>query len=260
MKIEIRDMQSEDEAFVGSCTHVGETAEWTACCERRLPWLRAQYAHGLRAKVALVDGRHAGFLLVMPIEIAPWGPVGDELMALQCLTVEKDRQGTGVGRALVKAAEEEARYQRKKGVAVHGYYHDFWFMQATFFEHLGYAPIARQGDLAILWKPFDGSAVAPSFPVRRYRFEPLVGRVAIDLFWSLSCLTTAAEAQHVRDVAEEFGDKVGLREYCSDDAGVRLEFGVFRGIYIDGREVSWGYEAPKDGLREAIRSALGARS
>ena len=28
----IRDMQDEDEEFVGSCTHVAETAEWTSCC------------------------------------------------------------------------------------------------------------------------------------------------------------------------------------------------------------------------------------
>lgn len=202
MRIEIRDMQAEDEAFVGSCTHIDETAEWTACCERRLPWLREQRARGLRAKVALVDGTHTGFLLVMPIEIAPWGPEGHELMVIQCLTVEEDRQGTGVGRALVKAAEGEARRQRKKGVAVYGYHHDFWFMPATFFEHLGYSAVAREGTIAILWSPFDRSAHPPSFPVRRYSFEPVPGRVAIDLFWSLSCLTTATEAQHVRDVAE----------------------------------------------------------
>lgn len=46
-----------------------------------------------------------------------------------------------------------------------------------------------------------------------------------------------------------------LREYCSDDPGLRATYGVSRGIFVNGKEVGWGYEAPKDGLREKIREA-----
>lgn len=79
--------------------------------------------------------------------------------------------------------------------------------------------------------------------------------MAIDLFWSRSCLTTDTEAQRVREVAEEFGDSVLLREYCSDDPKVRKTYGILRGIFLNGKEVGWGYEAPRDGLREKIREA-----
>ena len=75
-KITVRDMQPDDEEFVGTCGHVGETKERTASCWRRIPWLREQHRYGLRVKVALIDGRHVGFLYVMPVEITPWGPVG----------------------------------------------------------------------------------------------------------------------------------------------------------------------------------------
>ncbi len=92
---------------------------------------------------------------------------------------------------------------------------------------------------------------------RRYRFSPVEDRVAIDLFWSRSCLTTDTEAQRVREVAAEFGDAVTLREYCSDNPTVRTQYGIERAIFIDGQEVGWGYEAPKEGLREAIRKAMG---
>ena len=61
----------------------------------------------------------------------------------------------------------------------------------------------------------------------------------------------------VREVAAEFGDAVVLREHCSDDPAIRDRYGIERAIYIDGREVGWGYEAPKDGLRETIRKAMG---
>ena len=59
----------------------------------------------------------------------------------------------------------------------------------------------------------------------------------------------------MREVAAEFGDAVALREYCSDDPTIRDRYGIERAILIDGREVGWGYEAPKSGLRQKIREA-----
>jgi hypothetical protein len=115
----------------------------------------------------------------------------------------------------------------------------------------------REGDVALLWKAFDETAQAPQFLERRYRFTPVPGVVVIDLFWSRSCLTTDTEAQRVREVAAEYGDAILLREHCADDPAVRDAYGIYRAIMIDGREVSWGHEAPKEGLREAIRQAMG---
>ncbi|MEA3408307.1 MAG: GNAT family N-acetyltransferase [Chloroflexota bacterium] len=259
MAILIRDMQAEDEAFVGTCTHVDETEEWTASCERRVPWLRHQRERGLRVKVALLDGEHAGFLYMMPIEVAPWGPAGRDLMSIQCLTVRSVMSGQGVGRALVEAAEEEARVQECQSLVVTAFYHDFWFMPAPFFEKCGFTVAARKDSAAILWKPFSPSAEPPHFLERNYEFVPVPDKVAIDLFWSRSCLTTDTEAQRVREVAEEFGDAVALRAYCADDPTVRDRYGVPRGIFIEGEEVGWGYEAPREGLREAIRAAMAAK-
>jgi GNAT superfamily N-acetyltransferase len=255
LEIIIRDMQKEDEEFVGSCTHVSETTEWTASCLRRVPWLHDQHTRGLRAKVALVEGVHAGFLHVMPIEIAPWGPVGRDLMAIQCLTVKGEANSKGVGRQLVGTAEEETQNQGRKAVTVVAFYHDFWFMPAPFFEKCGFEVIQRKDTAAVLWKVFDPSAEPPTFPDRHYEFVQAKGKVAIDLFWSRSCLTTDTEAQRVREVAQEFGDSVLLREYCSDDVDIRSRHGILRAIFVNGKEVGWGYEAPKEGLREKIREA-----
>jgi len=256
MEVVIREMQAEDEAFVGSCTHVDETEEWTASCARRIPWLHRQRKRGLRVKVALIDGKHVGFLYMMPIETAPWGPAGRDLMSIQCLFVRETMSGQGVGRALVEATEEEAHTQGCQGIVVTGFYHDFWFMPAPFFERCGFTVAARRDSAAILWKPFSTSAELPRFLERNYEFVPIPDKVAIDLFWSRSCLTIDTEAQRVREVAEEFGDAVALRTYCADDPRVRDQHGIHRGIFIEGEEVGWGYEAPKEGLREAIRGAM----
>ena len=267
LAITVRNMQPDDEAFVGSCSHVGETEEWTASCRRRIPWLREQQRYGLRVKVALIDGEHIGFLYVMPIEIAPWGPEGRDLMAIQCLSSKATRNG--VGRTLIEAAEEEAREQKRNGIVVIAYYHDFWFMPASFFEKCGFSRVGEiskvtaagekeyKRNRALLWKVSDDSAEPPRFAELNYTFRPIPGKVVVDLFTSRSCLTADTEAQRVREVAEEFGSSVVMREYCADDPRIRDEYGISRGVFIDGKEIGWGYEAPKDGVRMEIRKAKG---
>jgi hypothetical protein len=78
----------------------------------------------------------------------------------------------------------------------------------------------------------------------------------IDLFWNEFCQTSNIEAQRVREVAAEFGDLVALNEYSTDDRPILLRHQISRGIFINGREIGWGYEAPKAGIRKAIAQAL----
>lgn len=270
---EIRDMDAIDERFVGTCTHVDDTPdvlhrkEIDASAKRRLEWLQSMYERGSRVKVALIDGKRVGFLYVMPIEVCPWGPLGEDLMVIPCLVAMKKVKGKGVGRALIKAAEKEARRQGSKGLVTTAYYSNFWFMPAPFFEKCGFKKIktrrvTAEGEKefldteAILWKPFASPAKLPEFLVSTYRFKPVKGKVVVDLFWSTFCQTVSIEAQRVREVAAEFGKTVVLNEYCTDNRAILEKYQIARGIFINGKEIGWGYEAPKEGIREAINHSL----
>ncbi len=261
--IEISDMDTTDEYFVGTCTHINESEEIDACAARRLGWLRRMHEKGLRVKVAAFEGVRAGFLYAMPIEISPWGPLGRNLLVFPCLYAPN--QGHGVGKALLGAAEEEARRQGLKGIVTIGYRHDFWFMPASFFEANGFVECdqarwksSETGSAAVLlWRTFAGEVQAPTLLKPNYRFRPIPGKVVVDLFWNTFCQTSDIEAQRVREVAEEFGDIVALNEYCADDRAVLLRHQISRGIFVNGREIGWGYEAPRDGLRQAILQAVG---
>lgn len=90
----------------------------------------------------------------------------------------------------------------------------------------------------------------------RYEFVPVPGKVAVDLFWNTFCQTSDIGAHRVREVAAEFGDRVVLREFCADDRETLLRYRIDRGIFVQGEQIGWGYEAPREGIREAIRSAL----
>jgi GNAT superfamily N-acetyltransferase len=267
MPIQVKDMDESSEYFVSTCTHVNESEEVDKAAKRRLAWFKKMHGTGLRIKVVHVDGETAGFLYSIPIEHSPQGPLGNDLMVVYCLTVLKQYKGKGAGKALIEAVEEEAKTQGKKGLVTYGYRGDFWFMPAPFFEKHGFEQVdSRKVDWAgeaefldefvLLWKPFDNTAEPPTFPESKYEFKPVPGKVVVDLFWDISCQTTNIEGLRVKEVAEEFGDDVILNEFPIHERDVYTKYQKHRGIFINGKEIGWGYEAPKEGVREAIRKDL----
>jgi GNAT superfamily N-acetyltransferase len=269
--LQIRDMDQATEYFVGTCSHVHETDEADAVAKRRIAWLKSKHQEGLRVKVAILDGKPVGFLHVMPIEICPWGPLGKDLSAIPCLYVLNDSKSQGAGAGLIAEAEKEARRQGKKGIVTVGYYHDFWFMPARFFEKSGFSRVSRVrevtsegekdylSDEAILWKVFDQSAQPPQYLRSGYHFKPISGRVVVDLFWNAFCATSDSEAQRVREVVKEFGDSVLFNQYPAHEPSVLMCYQIPRAIFVNGKKVGWGYEAPKEGIRKAISDALKAK-
>ncbi|MHA2392190.1 MAG: hypothetical protein ACXAEX_09465 [Promethearchaeota archaeon] len=257
MSIKIRDMIKDDEYYVGTCTHVNEqNKEYEESCPRRISWLKSMEKDGLRVKVALLDGVHAGFLYVMPIEIAPWPIRGKDLMVFPCLVSQSKFSQQGIGKELINMAVEETKRQNRKGIATIGYFWDFWFMPAKFFLKLGFEVTERRGEEAILWKQLEQDAEPPQFREEHYNFKPIDGIVVIDLFWNIFCQTSDVEAERVREIALEFGEKVVLNEFSGTDQETIRQYGIERRIYVNGKKVEVGPEIEKKRLREVIQNAL----
>jgi hypothetical protein len=223
---------------------------------RRISWLRNMQRHGLRVKVALLDGVHAGFIYIIPIEICPWPIKGTDLMVFPCLVSHSKFSGNAIGIELIKAAEDEAKSQNRKGIATIAYLWDFWFMPAEYFLKLGFNIADRRGEEAILWKQFIKDIKAPHFPEEHYIFKPIKNKVVIDLFWNIFCLTSDVEAERVREVVSEFGENVILNEYSATDQEVFRQYGIERRIYVNGVMVELGAEIEKIRLRELIKTEL----
>ena len=262
-QIVVRDMIPEDEYFVGSCSHVGESEETDTAAERRIRLLHDLIGKGAVVKTALLDGKHVGFAHSVPIERSSWGPIGQGLMVVPCLYVLGHAANKGIGRMLMESVEQEARDAYRLGMTLMGF-RDYpgaeWLLPVSFFEHIGYTAIDNRGHFTLLWKPFDEDAVPPRLLDPSHDFRPVPGKVVVDLFYNDFCQTSNIEAQRVREVAAEFGDRVILNEHCADDHNVLLACGISRAIYVNGEEIGWGYEAPRDGIREAIEGALESNS
>jgi len=255
----IRDMLPEDEYFVGTCSHVNESEEIDAAGDRRIRLLRNLIDKGAVVKVALLNGRQVGLAHGLPIERSSWGPIGQDLIVIPCLFVKDLGTKQGIGRALMGEVEEEAKAAGRLGatlMAFRDYPGAEWLLPAAFFERIGYEEIDNRGRYVLMWKAFADEAIPPTFLDPSFDFEPVQGKVVVDLFFNDFCQTSNIEAQRVREVAAEFGERVILNEYSGDDHNVLLACGISRAIYVDGVEIGWGYEAPKDGIREAIEEAL----
>ncbi|UCF78442.1 MAG: GNAT family N-acetyltransferase [Candidatus Eiseniibacteriota bacterium] len=258
--VRIVDLTDEHMHFVASCTHVDKLDEETEkVVAVREAWLRKALAKGLRMKVAVEGGTPLGFAHCLPIELETWGMSGKDLMTVPCLTLKYDRvyreeRGSGLGRALMKSVEQEAK-KSKKGVAVLAYAHDFWFMPASFFSRLRYEEVLREGDTVIMLKAF--APVEPPFMHRpQYRPSPVEGKVTVEAFWNPICATSIAEIHRVRDVCSEFGEEVILKEFNTGDKGILDTYQISRALFIDGASRCWGYAAPRDELRTVIEQAL----
>lgn len=255
----VRGMTTKDEYFVTTCSHVNESAEIDACAEIRRRQFEIMKSEGALFKVAILNNEHIGFAYGIPIERSSWGPLGHHLMVIPCLYVVKKGTSHGAGKALIASIETDAKVGGNHGVTITAY-RDLpgaeWFMPASFFELLGYTSIESRGREILLWKPFIPDAVPPHFLQPHYVFEPIDGTVVVDLFWNVFCQTSVIEAQRVREVCQEFGNRVLLREFRAEDREVLLQYQISRAIYVNGEEIGWGYEAPKEGVRDAIERAL----
>jgi hypothetical protein len=255
----VRELTTKDEHFVTTCSHVNESDEIDACAEIRRRQFATMKSEGALFKVATLDSVLIGFAYGIPIEHSSWGPLGHSLMVIPCLYAVKKGTSHGAGKALIASIERDAQVGGNHGVTITAY-RDLpgaeWFMPSSFFELLGYTPIDTQGRETLLWKPFSSDAVPPHFLQPHYVFEPIDGTVVVDLFWNVFCQTSVIEAQRVRKVCQEFGNRVHLREFRAEDREVLLQYQIPRAIYVNGKEIGWGYGAPKEGIREAIERAL----
>ncbi len=255
------DLTDKHMHFVTTCTHIDDPdEERDGILDVREKWLRETMTKGLKVKVAIDDeGNPLGFAHCLPIELGTWGMSGKDLMTIPCLTrkykcVYNREQGSGIGRALMVAVETEAR-KTKKGVAVLAYDTDFWFMQSSFFKHLGYTEVSRDGNTVIMLKSWENVEL-PFLHNSKYKFNPISGKVLVDIFWNPLCLTSILEVHRVREVCSEFGDKVILREYNCGNKDTLDRFQISRALFINGKQRDWGYATPRDEFREDIEKAL----
>jgi GNAT superfamily N-acetyltransferase len=229
--------------------------------DRRCRWIDRFVPRGLRARLALDDaGTVGGMIQYLPIEESTVDGAG--LYFIPCIWVHGHKrgrgnfQGRGMGRALLAAAEQDARGLGAQGMAAWGLWLPFW-MRASFFRKHGYRSVDRDGIASLVFKPFVAEARPPRFFRRSARpLELRPGRVNVTCFANGWCTAGAVTAERARRVAGEFGDAVAFREIDTSDHATVADWGLADALFVDGKRLMTGPPISPDRLRRVIRKRV----
>lgn len=156
-----------------------------------------------------------------------------------------------MGKALLQAAEADAREMGAKGMAAWGVFLPFW-MKASWFKKQGYSKVDRQGISVLLWKPFTDDAAPPKWMERAKIPETPSGKVTVTAFSNGWCQVQNIVVQRAKKAAADFGEEVVFREIDTSDRNELREWGMADGLFIDGKEVRTGPPPSYDKIRKLI--------
>jgi GNAT superfamily N-acetyltransferase len=250
------DVDAATERTFLHCLH-DERPDDPRVMDLRRRWYTAARAKGLRAKVLVLQGGEVVALCqYMPIEHTHL--VGRDLLAVLCIWVHGyeyhlgNRQGNGYGRLILEAIEKDARASGFGGVAAWGMDFPYW-NPVSFYEHMGYSRVDKDGMAVLVWKPFTETALPPRFHHRVRRPACVPGKVSVTVFTNGWCMGACAQCMTARDAVRGLDDIVDYREIDTADPATLRSWGISDGIFVEG-ELHRPYEPPCSS--EVLRSDI----
>ncbi len=261
--MEVRDISPAEESLYFVCLE-DWSEEMKEAGDHKERWYRLLKERGLRVKLARDErGEIGGMIQYLPIKHS--AAEGRDLYFIQCIWVHGHKKGRGdfrkrgMGKALLAAAEEDARALGAKGMAAWGISLPV-FMRASWFRKRGYTPVDTDGMSVLLWKPFADDAVAPRW-VRRKKApagEPGVVTVTGFLYGWCPAMNMAFERARraVAELGAGSGGRVRFREIRTDDPAVFAEWGMRDALFVDGRQVRTGPPPSYQKIRRIVAGRL----
>lgn len=240
----IRDLTPEDEKLFCLCLE-DWSPELKEAGNHKAIWIDKMRDKGLRVKLAQDDnGTIGGMIQYIPIEHS--FAEGKDLYFVNCIWVHGHKQGRGnfqkrgYGKALLKAAEEDAKALGAKGLVVWGLLLLPFFMRASWFKKQGYKVTDKLGMQALLWKPFTSEARPPHWIAQKKKPPLTPGKVTVSAFINGWCPAQNLTAERARRAALTFGDRVVFNVYNTFDRNTFLEWGISDALFIDDKTVTKG--------------------
>jgi GNAT superfamily N-acetyltransferase len=257
--MKIIDITSDNESQYFCCLE-----EWSEdlkeAGDHKQRWYEHMKDKGIKVKFAVDDSNVIGGMIqYMPIEHSIFD--GEDLYAVLCIWVHGYNKGRGdfrkkgMGKALIKAAEEDCRRLGTKGLVAWGLVIPV-FMRASWYKRQGYKIIDKNGIMRLLWKPFIVDAVPPRFIRPKKLPEKGKEKVNITIFRNGWCPAMNLVYERAKRASKEFEGKIELKEYETIDRSIIREWGITDGLFIDGKEVSTGPPPPYEKIRKKIEKRV----
>jgi len=219
-------------------------------------WYNKMKDKGLGVKIAVTeDDKVVGMIQYVPLEYST--AEGDNLYFINCIWVYGYKEGVGnfqkkgIGKRLIKAAEEDVKSKGAKGIVAWGVSLPF-FMRASWFKKQGYVKVDKHSISVLLWKPFSDDAIAPKWIKQRKKPEIIPGKVSVTSFINGWCPAQNIVFERAKRAATEFGDKVVFTEIDTFNRETFLEWGIADALFIDEKEIRTGPPPSYDDIKKKI--------
>ncbi len=241
--MKIKDLTPEKEKLYCMCLEDWSDEIKEAGNHKEL-WYAANKSKGLRVKLSEDEkGNTGGMIQYLPIEES--AASGSDLYFVNCIWVHGYKQGrgnfqkSGMGKALLKAAEEDVKALGAKGLVTWGISLPFW-MKASWFKKHGYKKVDKIGIQELLWKPFSEDAMKPCWirPARKPETEK--DKVTVTAFINGWCPAQNLVYERAKRAAEKAGEKVIFRRINTSDRKVFLDWGIMDALYVDKKAINTG--------------------
>jgi GNAT superfamily N-acetyltransferase len=258
--MEVIDLRQEHENLFFQCLE-DWSDEMKDAGSHKESWYHRMKDRGLRVKLAKDDrGIVGGMIQYLPVENTY--VEGRELYFIYCIWVHGYKQGRGnfqkkgMGKALLQAAEEDARQRGAKGIAAWGVSLPFW-MKASWFKKRGFKKADNIGGQVLLWKPFSGDAEPPRWVRQKKKPGKTPGKVNVTAFINGWCPAQNMVYERAKRAAAEFGGKAVFHGIDTMDEATFAEWGITDGLYIDGKPVNTGPPPSYEKIRAKIARKVG---
>jgi len=224
-------------------------------------WYNKMKDKGLGVKIAVTEeDKVVGMIQYVPLEYST--AEGDNLYFINCIWVHGYKEGVGnfqkkgIGKRLIKAAEEDVRSKGAKGLVAWGLSIPV-FMRASWFKKQGYVKVDKLNVSVLLWKPFSNDATPPKMIRQKKKPKKMPGKVSVTSFINGWCPAQNLVFERAKRAASEFGDKVVFTEIDTFNRETSLEWGIFDALFIDGKNIRTGpplsYESIKKKIAKRVK-------
>ncbi len=226
------------------------------CMEERKKWLLSMMPKGLTVAVAIgPGGTERGLIEFLPIRYAPEPVVAQRSLFINCMWILPPFGRSGVGGALIDHSVRRAG--DAGGLTVLAYEGDKWFgffpyMPASFFRRFGFKECDRDGSRVLLHLDLGGGENPTLIrPVNR-QVSP-GGKPVVEVLFNSQCPWSGWMAEKALKALSRYDALI--RPVNTDDRQSMMEFGLSRGVVVDGVPVISRMSTVKE-IEEAVRQVV----